>query len=371
MKSSGQPKEINTSQQNQLRLKVSPQTLFSGFDHGINWKRVFCSYFQSIPNWKTFNGIDGKKLSQWLEATLDKEIVKKYSYQRYKKGRRTLIFEENLAYILAKSVIIYIEIEDEYVEISFDKEDEVVLLVAAIRKFAKKIATSEISLVVQGKEGFELKPIKNKKLSLKLNETYNDDLLPLHKDLLKSLKHENKGGLVLLHGLPGTGKSTYIRYLTASIKKEVIFLSPRLAGNLDDPGFVGLLVAHPNSIIIIEDAEELLVSRNTDKNSGISTLLNLTDGLLGTSLGIQFICTFNTPVTNIDKALLRKGRLMALYEFGPLSIEKSRALLAKLGTNDFMVSQPMTLAELYHVDEPEFQVASKRNPIGFSMARVA
>lgn len=67
--------------------------------------------------------------------------------------------------------------------------------------------------------------------------------------------------------------------------------------------------------IVIEDAEDLLVSRDTNHNSGISMLLNLTDGLLGQSLGIQVICTFNTHVSNIDRALLRKGRLIALYEF--------------------------------------------------------
>ena len=139
-----------------------------------------------------------------------------------------------------------------------------------------------------------------------------------------------------------------------------------MAGNLDDPNFAKLLIENPNSVIIIEDAEDLLISRDTNKNSGISMLLNLTDGLLGATLGIQFICTFNTPVTNIDKALLRKGRLIALYEFGPLSPEKSQVLLNNLGAQDFMVTQPMTLADIYNVTKPEFQMEAKRSPIGFN-----
>jgi predicted AAA+ superfamily ATPase len=38
-------------------------------------------------------------------------------------------------------------------------------------------------------------------------------------------KKEDKG-IVLLHGLPGTGKTTYLRYLIGRIKKRVLFVSP-------------------------------------------------------------------------------------------------------------------------------------------------
>jgi hypothetical protein len=53
--------------------------------------------------------------------------------------------------------------------------------------------------------------------------------------------------------------------------------------------------------------------------------------LLGESLGIQIIATFNTHISNIDKALLRKGRLIGLYEFKPLSMDKSKVLLEENG----------------------------------------
>jgi glucose-1-phosphate thymidylyltransferase short form len=77
-----------------------------------------------------------------------------------------------------------------------------------------------------------------------------------------------------------------------------------------------------NSVFVIEDAEELITSREEVRNSNLSMLLNLTDGLLGESLGIQIIATFNTDVKNIDKALLRKGRLSQIYAFKALSIEE-------------------------------------------------
>jgi ATP-dependent 26S proteasome regulatory subunit len=82
-----------------------------------------------------------------------------------------------------------------------------------------------------------------------------------------------------------------------------------------------------NSVLVIEDAEELISSREEVRNSNLSMLLNLTDGLLGESVGIQIIVTFNTDVNNIDKALLRKGRLSIIYEFKLLALDRRNALL--------------------------------------------
>ena len=52
------------------------------------------------------------------------------------------------------------------------------------------------------------------------------------------LSQKNDKGIVLLHGLPGTGKTTYLRYLIGKIKKRVLFVSPSVAGNLMNPDFI-------------------------------------------------------------------------------------------------------------------------------------
>ncbi len=125
-----------------------------------------------------------------------------------------------------------------------------------------------------------------------------------------------------------------------------------------------ILIDNPNSIFIIEDAEMLIKSRENSEQSNISMLLNLTDGMLGESLGIQILCTFNTNVNNVDKALLRKGRLISLYEFKSLSIPKSKALLNSLGNTTYIVNNEMTLADIYNVDEKGASV-DKKQKIGF------
>lgn len=94
-------------------------------------------------------------------------------------------------------------------------------------------------------------------------------------------------------------------------------------------------------------------------------LLNLTDGMLGDSLGIQVICTFNTNVKNIDKALLRKGRLITSYEFKELQANKSKILLKRLGVNNYIADNNMTLAEIYNSYEKPTQIDNIAKHIGF------
>ena len=66
----------------------------------------------------------------------------------------------------------------------------------------------------------------------------------------------------------------------------------------------------------------------------------------------QIIATFNCDLTSIDPALLRKGRLIANYEFNQLDIDSAKALSEKLGFGTAGVTGPMTLAEIYNQRDP-------------------
>lgn len=57
----------------------------------------------------------------------------------------------------------------------------------------------------------------------------------------------------------------------------------------------------------------------------------------------------------VDNALMRKGRLIAKYEFGKLSIEKAQRLSDHLGF-DTVINKPMTVAEISNQDEKEFEI---------------
>jgi ATP-dependent 26S proteasome regulatory subunit len=210
--------------------------------------------------------------------------------------------------------------------------------------------------------GFELADFDITKTDIDLQTNYNDDLIPVAELILQRLNAKEEKGIVILHGKAGTGKTTFIRHLIGVTEKRKIFIPPNMADRIANPEFIPFLKDFPNSILIIEDAESILTKRVGNESSAVSNLLNLSDGLLSDCFNIQVICTFNTDLTSIDKALLRKGRLIAKYEFKELTIEKSKQLLKSLG-REATVKEEMTLAEIYNFHEREFE--SERKTIGF------
>ena len=228
----------------------------------------------------------------------------------------------------------------------------------------KTAKTTNISLIIKGYSGLETKDIKIKKPKLDIDLHYNDDFKAINANILNSIKKSKTQGLYLFHGLPGTGKSTYIKHLIQQQTKTVIFMPPNMAGNLDSMELTEFLIDNPNCVLVIEDAEDLIVSRDDQFNSRLSFLLNITDGILSDSLGIQIIATFNTELKNIDKALLRKGRLTSIYEFKELELAKTNALLANLNHN-FVSDKKMSLADIFNFETNTNYNPKSKKLVGF------
>lgn len=215
-------------------------------------------------------------------------------------------------------------------------------------KYSKK--SDNFYLIVKGVDELHLRQFRLKPFEIVLEDNYNDDFLPIHKLICRSFNDKSGKGIVLLYGEPGTGKTTYIRYLARTLNKKIIYIPPQFSVNLTSWSFFSLMLKHPGSVIIIEDAEKIIEDRSNGKNLSISSLLNIADGLLSYCLKLRIICTFNTGLSKIDPALLRKGRLTALYEFKKLSVEKCTNLAQKIGIQQDFTS-PMTIAEIYNISD--------------------
>ena len=199
-----------------------------------------------------------------------------------------------------------------------------------------------------------------------LTLNYGVEFNKIHNVIVERLNKNQDKGIILLHGDPGTGKTSYIKYLTSLIKeKDVLFIPPSMAEMLSEPTIIPFLMDHKNSILIIEDAERVISDREGNGSpAGVSNILNLTDGILGDCLNIQVIATFNMKREKIDQALLRKGRLICEHKFEALSVDETNKLLNFLGKNE-VVEEGMVLADIYNIDLEVYKTKTNKSKIGF------
>jgi hypothetical protein len=230
----------------------------------------------------------------------------------------------------------------------------------------KVLKSNNIALVIQTQRGYETQTFELPKQKLDIELNYGKDFKPIHEKIIGQLNKQKSKGLVLLHGTPGTGKTHYLKYLASKIKdKRVLFIPPYLADFITSPQMTPFLIENANSVLFIEDAENVITDRTSNGSTGVSNILNLTDGILSDILNIQIVATFNMDKKKIDTALLRKGRLIAEHKFEALPLDDTKALLKHLG-KDVEVKNGMTLTEIYNIDETEYKSEEKYSPIGFN-----
>ena len=233
-----------------------------------------------------------------------------------------------------------------------------------IEKYISK--ESKVSILLKTQIGLEIKTHSIKPYRIDFETMYNNDFFEVHTRVKNALTNDNKG-VVLFHGIAGSGKTNYIKCLTSQIpNKKFIFVPTTMIGSLTDPAFISLLIGNKNSVLVLEDCENYIAER-TSFNSNtdvVSSILNIADGMLSDVLECQLICTFNSDISKIDSALLRKGRLIAEYKFKELTVEKCNKYLQSTD-RDFRVDKPYSLAELTNIDIKELKEQDKQTKIGF------
>jgi hypothetical protein len=123
--------------------------------------------------------------------------------------------------------------------------------------------------------------------------------------------------LVLL-GEPGTGKTSFIRHLLWHLRWNCAVTYDEQLLRKDDL-FVNFITNNEDQVMVVEDADVFLTSRERDHNDMMARFLNVSDGLYKTWRVKKLIFTGNiTQASNIDQALLREGRCFDCLMFRPL-----------------------------------------------------
>ena len=163
------------------------------------------------------------------------------------------------------------------------------------------------------------------------------------------------GGITILDGPPGTGKSTLITQLMRRLADTHVFyvLPVGQHSTLSRPELVTFWqeqnTLHPKhvKVVVMEDAEKILLQRRTDNNEAVSALLNIADGLMGQMLRVHVLCTLNQDMDQIDPAILRPGRLRGYRHVGLLTRETA----VRLAVNQKLPFVPDPLREFYTLAE--------------------
>lgn len=132
--------------------------------------------------------------------------------------------------------------------------------------------------------------------------------------LLGNLESKSPTGrLTIINGEPGTGKTHLLQGLLHELEGVTAwFVPPALLADLAGPQLLGVLLGRDTSqplLMLLEDGDTCLISRGSDNMSSIQALLNIADGFIGQMLNIHVVVTTNARTLDIDRALLRPGRL--------------------------------------------------------------
>lgn len=158
--------------------------------------------------------------------------------------------------------------------------------------------------------------------------------------------------LLFLHGAPGTGKTTFVRHIIHHTRfPAVVTYDDDILSS--DSMFVDFLTSSDADLLIIEDADTMLASREEAGNKLISRFLNVSEGLIKFDRKKIIFTTNIKDFSKVDEALLRPGRCFDVVNFRPLTFAEALTACesAKLEKPSRIEGKSSyTVAELYNKD---------------------
>jgi SpoVK/Ycf46/Vps4 family AAA+-type ATPase len=162
--------------------------------------------------------------------------------------------------------------------------------------------------------------------------------------------------ILLLVGKSGTGKSKLTSLAIEYLASNKVNSSNRTVATISDANillndcFWYQIRDNNIDLVILDDFDFMLGSRDsedTKHNKFLSKFLTFTDGVRKNK--IKFIVTTNQEYRDMDKAILRKGRLFDVLEMRELSLEEGLEIWKSEGiTEPYPFDNSVTIADLVY-----------------------
>ncbi len=223
--------------------------------------------------------------------------------------------------------------------------------------FITKIKKNLIFSIIQTAGGLEARSMGDGSSPL-IEENYHPKVITDLNFVLESFrKTPPQGRICILNGDPGTGKTHLIRSMLMQLDCVFLIVPSNLIDSMDKPNFMPLLMSVRDNyekpiVMVIEDGDTCLVPRGNDNISAIASLLNLSDGILGSIMDIRMIISTNADIKQIDAAISRPGRLCKQIYVGPLEYEQANKVYQRLMKDTSVILEQRrlyTLAEIYDI----------------------
>lgn len=211
--------------------------------------------------------------------------------------------------------------------------------------------------------------------SVILDKGFKEGIVADLKDFLRSERWYYDRGIpyrrgYLLHGPPGSGKSSFIQALAGDLDYNIAMLNLSERGLTDDRLNYLLTIIPKRTLVLLEDVDAAFSNRRTQSeadgyrgaNVTFSGLLNALDGVASAEERVLFLTT--NHVERLDSALVRPGRVDMTVRLGEATRHQADELwdrfygdMDREGTNKFRF-----LGELERLGIIEAQKGSPPNP---------
>lgn len=157
----------------------------------------------------------------------------------------------------------------------------------------------------------------------------------------------SSSSILLLMGPAGVGKTSFVRNMIKLREMHpAISYDPKIM--LSENFLVEFITNNDHDLLVIEDADVLLSSREFEGNAEMNKFLNIGDGLIKFPRKKIIFTTNILSTSKIDEALIRPGRCFDIVHFRALTFSEANAAASKMGLDALTEERDYPISEIFN-----------------------